>query len=211
MKCTLIEKLLNEYGVAEKVGAGSNPRIIEYYNYLKINPNDDDIAWCSLFANFISKKASCTFTNQLNARSWLTVGREVKKPDMGDVVIFWREKIDSWQGHVAFFIREDGDDVWVLGGNQDNQVSIAKYPKSRVLGYRDITQKAPEIPVAPLKDLKKGDKGDAVKQLQKMLGITADGDFGPVTERVLKDFQKIHKLPITGVTDLAIIKSIIKQ
>lgn len=213
MKIAIIETLLNEYGVSEKVGAGSNPRITEYYNYLKINPQEDtDVPWCSLFANFIVKKTGTgSYTNQLNARSWLTIGKEVKKPDKGDIVVFWRGTPDGWQGHVAFYIRDDGDDVWVLGGNQDNQVSIAKYPKSRVLGYRDITQKAPEIPVAPLKDLKKGDKGDAVKQLQKMLGITADGDFGPVTERTVKAFQKVHKLPVTGETSVAFIKSIIKQ
>lgn len=41
MKIIIIDNALNEYGVAEKVGAGSNARITEYYNYLKLNPNDD--------------------------------------------------------------------------------------------------------------------------------------------------------------------------
>lgn len=210
MKIIIIDNALNEYGVAEKVGAGSNARITEYYNYLKLNPNDDDVAWCSLFANYICKRSGFRFSNQLNARSWLTIGAETKKPEKGDIVVFWRGTPDGWQGHVAFYIRDDGDDIWVLGGNQDNQVSIAKYPKSRVLGYRDVTKKD-EILTSPLNHLKKGDKGDAVKQLQKMLGITADGDFGPVTERTVKAFQKVHGFPQTGETSVAFIKSIIKQ
>lgn len=211
MKIIIIDNALNEYGVAEKVGAGSNPRITEYYQYLKLNPQDDETPWCSLFANFIVKKTGTgSYTNQLNARSWLTIGKEVKKPEKGDIVVFWRGTPDGWQGHVAFYIRDDGDDIWVLGGNQDNQVSIAKYPKSRVLGYRDVTKKD-EILTSPLNHLKKGDKGDAVKQLQKMLGITADGDFGPVTERTVKAFQKVHGFPQTGETSVAFIKSIIKK
>ena len=210
MKISIIEAVLNEYGIEEKVGAGSNPRITEYYRFLGINPQDDDIAWCSLFANYICKKAGFTFSNQLNARSWLTIGKEVLKPEIGDIVVFWRGTPDSWQGHVAFYIRDDGDNVLVAGGNQDNQVSIARYPKSRVLAYRDVYKKE-DIKVKPLLNLKKGDKGESVKQLQKMLGITQDGDFGPITEKTLKEFQKGHGLPETGETDLAIIKSIIKQ
>lgn len=211
MKISIIEAVLNEYGVEEKVGAGSNPRITEYYRYLGLNPNDDDVAWCSLFANYICKRSGFRFSNQLNARSWLTIGQETKKPEIGDICVFWRDNPNSWQGHVAFFIREDGEDIWVLGGNQSNKVSIEKYPKSRLLCYRDITKDAPKISAVPFKDLKKGDKGKAVKQLQEMLGITADGDFGPVTERVVKEFQAGHKLPITGVISVEFIRSIIKQ
>lgn len=38
--------------------------------------------------------------------------------------------------------------------------------------------------------LKKGSKGEEVKQLQKVLGLTADGDFGPNTEKGLKEWRK---------------------
>jgi hypothetical protein len=39
---------------------------------------------------------------------------------------------------VAFFVRYVGDQVEVLGGNQSDSVSIARYPTDRVLGIRDI-------------------------------------------------------------------------
>ena len=38
--------------------------------------------------------------------------------------------------------------------------------------------------------LKLGSKGVSVKELQKLLGLTADGDFGPKTENAVKNFQK---------------------
>jgi peptidoglycan hydrolase-like protein with peptidoglycan-binding domain len=47
--------------------------------------------------------------------------------------------------------------------------------------------------------LRKGLKGAPVKRLQEKLGITADGDFGPGTERAVKDFQKANGLAVDGV------------
>tara|TARA_B100001123_G_C15187941_1_gene978087 strand:+ start:93 stop:878 length:786 start_codon:yes stop_codon:yes gene_type:complete len=47
--------------------------------------------------------------------------------------------------------------------------------------------------------LRKGDKGDSVKNLQNLLGITIDGDFGPNTEKAVKKFQKKNNLYADGV------------
>ena len=47
--------------------------------------------------------------------------------------------------------------------------------------------------------LKKGSKGKKVKELQEFLGITADGDFGPGTERALKEWQAANGLTADGV------------
>lgn len=47
--------------------------------------------------------------------------------------------------------------------------------------------------------LRKGLKGAPVKRLQEKLGITADGDFGPATEKAVKEFQKSHGLAVDGV------------
>lgn len=38
-------------------------------------------------------------------------------------------------GHVGFLMGEDGDNWVLLGGNQGSAVSIAKFPKSRFIGY----------------------------------------------------------------------------
>lgn len=58
----------------------------------------------------------------------------------------------------------------------------------------DIT--APAVIERPF--LLRGSKGDAVKQLQRLLKIMDDGDFGPKTEAAVKAFQKAKKLTVDG-------------
>lgn len=50
-----------------------------------------------------------------------------------------------------------------------------------------------------MKTIKKGDRGDDVKTLQKALKIDADGVFGPLTEKAVKDFQKSKGLDADGI------------
>ena len=47
--------------------------------------------------------------------------------------------------------------------------------------------------------LKLGSKGESVKQLQRILGLTADGDFGPKTDAAVKQFQKNNNLKEDGI------------
>lgn len=47
--------------------------------------------------------------------------------------------------------------------------------------------------------LKRGLKGAPVKRLQEKLGISADGDFGPGTERAVKEFQAANGLAVDGI------------
>ena len=47
-------------------------------------------------------------------------------------------------------------------------------------------------------NLSLGSSGASVKALQTALGITADGEFGPQTERAVKAFQRAHGLPPVG-------------
>lgn len=47
--------------------------------------------------------------------------------------------------------------------------------------------------------LKRGDKGEDVKLLQKALGLKVDGNFGPKTELAVKNFQGSHGLAIDGL------------
>jgi N-acetylmuramoyl-L-alanine amidase CwlA len=47
--------------------------------------------------------------------------------------------------------------------------------------------------------LKKGSKGDEVKQLQTLLGVAQDGIFGSATESAVKNFQVSHGLAVDGI------------
>lgn len=53
-------------------------------------------------------------------------------------------------------------------------------------------------------ELKKGDNGSSVKELQTKLNkfgykLAVDGDFGDNTEKAVKAFQKKNKLSVDGV------------
>jgi hypothetical protein len=58
------------------------------------------------------------------------------------------------------------------------------------------------------KPLKSGSKGESVKKVQKFLGLKADGDFGPGTEKAVKAFQLANKLKSDGIVDSATFKAL---
>ncbi|MFN5911390.1 MAG: hypothetical protein ACK45H_08660 [Bacteroidota bacterium] len=57
------------------------------------------------------------------------------------MVVFWREAMDSYKGHVGIWLGETAEGVVCLGGNQDNSVCIRVYEKTNVLGYRRLPKK----------------------------------------------------------------------
>lgn len=59
-------------------------------------------------------------------------------------------------------------------------------------------QAAVARPAADRPELKKGSTGDFVRELQTLLGITADGQFGSGTEAAVKAFQQAHGLAADG-------------
>ena len=52
---------------------------------------------------------------------------------------------------------------------------------------------------APAAVLHVGSAGAAVQALQRALGVTADGAFGPLTARALRRYQRAHGIPADGV------------
>jgi putative chitinase len=47
--------------------------------------------------------------------------------------------------------------------------------------------------------LKVGSRGDSVREIQRKLGIPADGVFGPMTESAVRRFQAAQGLPVDGI------------
>ncbi len=138
----LINIALSQYGVTEIVGYQHNPIVLNYFKEIGHTwVATDETAWCSSFVNWVALKAKVERSHKLTARSWLNVGAEIKEPKLNDLVIFWRHKKSSWKGHVGFFISysEDKKYIYVLGGNQNNQVNIKKYPVYRLLGFRRLS------------------------------------------------------------------------
>ena len=112
-----------------------NPVVLEYYKEAgHPEVKHDRVSWCAAFVGAILHRAGLKPSGSLMARSYLNWGTSTKKPVRGSIVVFSRGPV---LGHVAFFDRDNGDGtIRVLGGNQSNAVSLASFPKSRVLGYR---------------------------------------------------------------------------
>lgn len=125
-----------DLGLKEISGAKHNPRVVEMFAqsghaWVK----DDETAWCAAAVGSWLKAEGLESSGSLAARSYLKWGKATKKPKRGDIVVFKRGG-SSWQGHVAFFLWEKDGRITVLGGNQRNKVSVASYPKAKLLGYR---------------------------------------------------------------------------
>ena len=132
---TAYEIATGEIGTKEIHGDPDNERIVEYHQTTSLKATDDETPWCSSFVNWCITKAGLKGTNSAAARSWLKWGTPVDIPKVGDLVIFTRGKSPT-SGHVAFFVKSAGNLVYVLGGNQSDQVKVSPYKRSDVIGYR---------------------------------------------------------------------------
>jgi len=136
----LLEIVFSQYGIREILGPEDNPEIMKYYHETGRGWVDSETtAWCDAFADWCTWKAGGVPTPGLNAREWLRYGDAVDDPSLMDMVVLWRESINSWKGHVGFFINKDDEYIYILGGNQNNSVCIQPYPIGRLLGYRTST------------------------------------------------------------------------
>jgi uncharacterized protein (TIGR02594 family) len=136
-ECPWMPVALGELGVRESTEPGqSNPRIVLYLLSTDLGheqAHDDSTPWCSAFINWCVERSGHAGTNSAAARSWLDWGRPISIPRRGVLAVFKRGQSG---GHVGAFIRRDTERIWVLGGNQTNEVSIAGYAPDRLLGYR---------------------------------------------------------------------------
>jgi uncharacterized protein (TIGR02594 family) len=135
-------------GVKEVDGPTSNPQVLTMLRLDDTWPEDDSVPWCSAFTNYVAWLLRLPRSKSLRARSWLLVGEviELDHAESGfDLVIFKRgpapqpgaDVIDA-AGHVGFYAGVDGNRILVLGGNQDDSVSIKAYPKKDLLGVRRL-------------------------------------------------------------------------
>lgn len=148
MNITLYDIALRFVGIKEVPGKKDNPMILAMLQLDMKWPKNDEVPWCSAFMNYIAWLLRLPRSKSLRARSWLLVGRPVVLQDAKagwDVVILKRgggnqpgADVIKATGHVGLYAGQEGDEVLVLGGNQGDSVSIARFPASRVLGVRSL-------------------------------------------------------------------------
>lgn len=135
-----------EFGVGEyddSEDPPSNPRVQEYQASFggDAADQDEEVAWCSSFANWCLNPEFDTEGRSRLARSWRAWAEDAGGPRPGAIVVFWRrpgpEETDDGQhdwdkqrliahgskGHVAFLIEVRGGQAIVLGGNQSSRAN----------------------------------------------------------------------------------------
>ena len=135
-------------GLKEVAGKMSNAHVLAMLQLDSKWVTDDEVAWCSACVNYVAWLLRLPRSKSLAARSWLKVGTPIDlfaaQPGF-DVVILKRgegeqpgaDVIDA-PGHVGFFAGLTSEKVYLLGGNQGDEVNVSEYPISRVLGVRRL-------------------------------------------------------------------------
>ncbi len=187
-------------GTTEGPGPADNPIIMEMYASVGHDwVEHDSVAWCAAFVGHCLERAGIRSTRKLTARSYLDWGVPVEVVDaqQGDIGVIPRGS-SSWQGHVFFIDRIEGQWVWGLGGNQDDTVNVKRYPVSKLLGVRRAGNVAPSVTMSV----------EAVQRRLKDLGYhevgQIDGKIGPRTRAAILAFRHDNDLALVPIIDVAL-------
>lgn len=134
--------------IKELAGKDDHPFIQWCLSLCGFGSNEhDETPWCSAFVNVICWMLRVPRSKSALARSWLLIGKPITlaQAEPGyDVVVIKRAGDESGPdvinapGHVGFFAGRESGEVIMLGGNQGDAVSLARFPVERILGIRRL-------------------------------------------------------------------------
>jgi len=128
-------------------------------------------------------------------------------------------QLDAYQRGVAAILKHVGKAAELCCGHREYALPAGRKPdptfdmdsfRSAVTSILDGTAPAPtlipavEPPAQPngppgRATIRRGAKGELVRQLQQKLGIGVDGDFGPGTEAAVRAFQREQRMVPDGI------------
>lgn len=122
-------------GEREIKGPRHNPWIVRGLAKLKAWWSDDETPWCGFFVAHCMDEAGLPYPKHwYRAKAWADYGSRIR-PDRiapGAILVFDRKG----GGHVGFYVGESIRYYYVLGGNQNNSVSIVPILKTRCIASR---------------------------------------------------------------------------
>ena len=125
-----------EHGIREVPGASSNPRIVRLFRDAgHAEVTNEATAWCAAFVGACLARAGLRPTGSLLARSYASWGRPLETARTGAIAVFSRTE-DPALGHVGFVVGESVDRLMILGGNQNQAVTVAAMPRARLVALR---------------------------------------------------------------------------
>lgn len=180
------------------------------------------VAWCCIFvwwcfkeaglSNLFyngNKTASCTALMKWAANNGLFVTKDFRK---GDVFLYDYDNIPSDSEHTGIYTGERTGAAYIaVEGNYADKVARVTRDAKEIIGA--FRPRWTEDPVAEsgvdltLPELSKGDRNASVEAMQILLegnGYSCgrygcDGDFGPDTEKALREYQQYRGLSADGV------------
>jgi uncharacterized protein (TIGR02594 family) len=127
----ILVEAVKHIGVKEIVGKQHNPTILSWAKALGLEKvyTNDEIPWCGLFVAYCAHATGLDVVKHpLWALNWNKYGNLAKVAMLGDVLTFTR----NGGGHVGIYVGEDATHYHVLGGNQNNSVSVSRIAKDRL-------------------------------------------------------------------------------
>ena len=122
-------------GTKEIPGKQHNSKILGWLRSLKAWWAEDETPWCGTFvAHCLQEAGLPIIKNWFRAKDWASYGSNLRSTHVapGAILVFAREG----GGHVGFYVGEDANFFYVLGGNQSNSVSVMKLAKARCIAIR---------------------------------------------------------------------------
>lgn len=126
-----MKQAFSEIGQSEIAGSKANPRIISYHRASGFGATDDSggkNAWCASFVCWVMEQRGYESPRTaFRAKAWSSFGKKISDPVFGAIGV----KSRRGGGHVAFVVGKsiDGKSLYMLGGNQDDEVNISRYPR----------------------------------------------------------------------------------
>jgi putative chitinase len=132
------------------------------------------------------------------ASDWI----ETKEGALASALWFWTtNKLNpiADTGEVAVLTKRiNGGDIGLA--DRQARYNVAMQALTGVFPTRAAAPAAAPATSAPVSGtLRRGSTGEAVKQMQQKLGITADGNFGPGTEAAVRKWQAANGLTADGI------------
>jgi len=226
---SIIEIAKKEVGTIE----GPKDNETKYGAWMKVNFQpwcQSFVSWCAHTAGVAKfpKSASTVAASDEFKKQGRWADARNDDPTPGDWIYFdFPDDGVNRISHVGLCIKNNGDGtIQVIEGNtsgtakgdQRNGGMCVEKTRAYVKNKKGILGVTTEVPApapkakkaapAAFKPLKVGSKGQAVKNVQTLLGLKADGDFGPGTEKAVKAFQVSNKLSANGVVDAITFKAL---
>ena len=187
------------------IGYKGNPNVYTKW-YCKDNKTH---AWCGMYQKYLFKKEmKCDWLDSCSNFAYVPTivqwakkkgywNTNFKKAQAGDLVIYnWQPSRKNFYSHVGLVKKVKSSSIVSIEGNTTNALGKKNCVAQKTRNKKFVAGVVllPYVEQFNLtRVLKKGCKGNDVKELQKALKITADGIFGNDTLKAVKKYQSTHK------------------